>query len=144
MKNRFDINIIPENRLESILPLVDLLNNGAIPYELLRERLQHMIAMGSYKCIGIYEADELIGICGVWILNKFYVGKHIEPDNVFIKKKYRNQGVGHLLMEWLFEYAKEIDCLASKVNCYVENKKGNVFWESHGYQTVAFHKSKKI
>ncbi|MEP3209881.1 MAG: GNAT family N-acetyltransferase [Maribacter sp.] len=139
MNSDFKIELIPENRLESILPLVDLLNNGSIAYPLLKERLDNMISMGGYECIGVYDGPELIGICGLWVLNKLYAGKHVEPDNVFIKKAYRNRGVGQLMMDFLFQYAKDIGCEGSEVNCYVSNEKGQKFWERQGYKPLAYH-----
>lgn len=139
MNGDLKIELIPENELASILPLVDLLNNGSIPYPLLQERLAHMISMGGYACIGVYDGPELIGICGLWVLNKLYAGKHVEPDNVFIKKDYRSRGVGQLMMDFLFQYAKDIGCEGSEVNCYVSNEKGQKFWERQGYKPLAYH-----
>jgi GNAT superfamily N-acetyltransferase len=130
--------------MESILPLIDTLNSGSIAMSVLRERLKEMLAMGGYQCIGVYDADTLIGICGIWMLNKLYAGKHVEPDNVFIEEAYRNQGVGSLMMDWLFNYAKEKGCVASEVNCYKKNSKGNKFWENHGYEPLANHLFKKF
>ena len=125
--------------MESILPLVFLLNNEQIEYAVLEERLKSMLTMGGYECIGVYDSDKLIGICGVWILNKLYAGKHVEPDNVFIKEQYRSRGVGQLMMDYLFQYAKEIGCEGTEVNCYVTNEKGQKFWERQGYKPLAYH-----
>ena len=139
MAGKFKIELIPHHQLETILPLVDELNNKSIAYPVLKERLKGMIAMGSYECIGVYDQEQLIGICGLWVLNKLYVGKHVEPDNVFIKEEYRSSGVGQLMMDFLFQYAKDIGCEGSEVNCYVTNKKGQKFWERQGYKPLAFH-----
>ncbi|KAG1658262.1 putative histidine biosynthesis bifunctional protein HisCD [Nymphon striatum] len=79
----------------------------------------------------------LVGIFGVWVLNKLYAGKHVEPDNVFIKKEYRSKGVGQLMIDFLFQYAKEIGCEGTEVNCYVTNEKGRKFWERQGYEPLA-------
>ena len=144
MNENLRIQLIPEDELETILPLVDLLNGGKIAYPILQERLKNMIAMGGYECIGVYNEDELIGICGIWILNKLYVGKHIEPDNVFIKEAYRSKGVGELMMDWMFDYAREIGCEGSEVNCYVKNEKAVKFYERHGYEPLAYHFFKKF
>ena len=139
MNHDFKMELIPYDQMESILPLVFLLNNEKIGYDLLKERLKDMLAMGGYECIGVYDSGELIGICGLWVLNKLYVGKHVEPDNVFIKKEYRSRGVGQLMMDYLFQYAKEIGCIGSEVNCYKVNEKGQKFWERQGYKPKAFH-----
>ncbi|MGB5555015.1 MAG: GNAT family N-acetyltransferase [Flavobacteriaceae bacterium] len=135
----FKIKIIEKNQLETILPLVFELNSERISIDVLKERLKEMLAMGGYQCIGAYDDEELIGIFGVWFLTKLYAGKHIEPDNVFIKEAYRSQGVGKLMMDWMFDYAKAQGCIGAEVNCYKTNVKGNKFWEDQGFKPLANH-----
>jgi len=139
MSAEFKIELIPYERMETILPLVSMLNSNKIEYKVLQDRLKAMLNMGGYECIGVYDSGTLVGICGLWILNKLYAGKHVEPDNVFIKEAYRNRGVGQLMIDYLFQYAKKIGCEGSEVNCYVVNKKGNKFWKRQGYQPLALH-----
>ncbi len=144
MKESYKITLIPHDQMETILPLVMELNNDTIAYSLLQKRLADMLDMGGYECIGAYDGEELVGIFGVWVLNKLYAGKHVEPDNVFIKKEYRSKGVGQLMIDFLFQYAKEIGCEGTEVNCYVTNEKGRKFWERQGYEPLAVHFFKKF
>ena len=143
MNSKFDIQWISSEQMDSILPLAFLLNDGKIPLEILGGRLQEMIPLG-YKCIGVYEGAKLIGICGVWQLNKLYAGKHLEPDNVIIDPEYQGKGIGNLIMEFLFKYAKEIGCEGTEVNCYSSNTRGMKFWQSHGYETLGYHLVKRF
>ena len=137
--NEFKIALIPYDQMETILPLAMELNSYTIDHTLLQKWLGEMLAMGGYECIGVYDDQELVGICGFWILNKLYAGKHVEPDNVFIKKAYRSRGVGQLMMDFLFKYAKDIGCDGTEVNCYLTNEKGRKFWERQGYEPLAYH-----
>lgn len=139
MDTDFIIKLIPYDDMETILPLAVSLNGNKIEYSVLQKRLKEMLDMGGYECIGVYDKEHLIGICGLWVLNKLYAGKHIEPDNVFIKEGYRSKGVGQLMMDWLFDYAKKIGCEGSEVNCYVTNEKGKKFWERQGYEPLGHH-----
>ncbi len=132
------IVLIPQHELHSILPLVYKLNDGKLSKEVLSERLEN-IKKTNYQCVGAYIDDKMIGICGIWILNKFYIGKHIEADNVFIEKEYRSYGVGKLMLDWVYNYAKEIGCNSTECNCYVDNKKGIKFWENQGYVAEGYH-----
>jgi GNAT superfamily N-acetyltransferase len=143
MEDGFQIKMVPRDCMEDILPLVALLNNNSIPPTILRERLQIMLENG-YQCLGAYQQGQLIGICGIWTLYKFYVGKHLEPDNVFIMPEYRSKGVGKLMIDWLFAYAKEIGCQASEVNCYIKNEKGKQFWMNQGYGPIGYHMQKVL
>lgn len=136
-----DFKFIDEQDIYSIIPLLKMLNE-TIEDDILKQRLDEMLIQG-YKCIGIFDGDKLVGICGVWILTKYYVGKHIEPDNVFISHAYQNRNIGTKLMAWITKYAKENGCVASELNCYVNNKRAQKFWEKDGYEVIGLHYQKK-
>jgi len=138
----FEIKLIPSGNIYSIVPLLKILNEK-IAEETLNRRLDEMVKQG-YECVGVYDRDKLIGISGLWILTKYYVGRHIEPDNVIILPEYRNKGVGELLMKWIFDYAKTKGCVASELNCYVVNEGGHKFWFNHGFKILGFHFQKKF
>lgn len=143
MDNEFQIGFIPKENMNDILPLVQMLNNYKVPVETLKERLQDMLLDG-YQCLGAYKKEELIGICGIWVLNKLYVGKHLEPDNVFVLPEYRSAGVGKLMLDQVLDYALEIGCDATEINCYINNTKGIQFWNNQGYKTIGYHMQKVL
>jgi GNAT superfamily N-acetyltransferase len=129
----YTIKIVPKDELESIFPLVKLLNPDT------EEKIQR-----NYECIGAYDNEKLIGISGIWILNKLYVGKHIEPDNVIIDPAYRGKGVGEKLIQWICDYGKTQGCIASELNCYLQNEKGIEFWKNQGYKILGYHFQKQL
>jgi GNAT superfamily N-acetyltransferase len=137
-----DIRIVPDSEILSILPLLKILNPN-LSDELLTLRLQEMIKQ-NYICVGIFDNDKIIGCSGLWILTKYYVGRHIEPDNVIILPEYRGKGIGKQLMRWIYNYAKENNCEASELNCYIANAEGQKFWMNEGYKIIGFHYQKKI
>lgn len=138
----FRIQIIPSNKLEVTIPLLRELNPD-ISEEVLRIRQKEMVA-NNYYCVGVYDDEKLIGISGMWLLVKYYVGKHVELDNVYLKKEYQGQGLGNQLVEWILNYAKELGCEASELNCYIENEGGNKFWSNLGYKPIGYHYQKKL
>lgn len=138
----YHIKLIPNENIHIILPLLKVLNEK-IEEPVLKDRLTDMIQHG-YECVGVYDQDKLIGISGLWILNKYYVGKHIEPDNVVILPEYRNKGIGEMLMQWIYEYGKSKGCVASELNCYINNPGGHKFWFDQGYRILGFHFQKKL
>ena len=131
---------IPDAEIDCIIPLLLILDTR-FSAEILKSRLEEMLDTG-YQCAGIYENNELIGISGLWILYKYYVGKHIEPDNVILAPEYQGQGIGRQLMAWIYAYGQSIGCVASELNCYVTNKAGQKFWESEGYEPIGIHYQK--
>jgi len=136
-----NIKLIEAKNIYTIIPLLQLLNKN-IAEEVLKVRLDEMIKQG-YLCVGIFDKEKLIGICGLWILTKYYVGKHIEPDNIIILPEYQNKNIGTKLMVWIEKYAKEQGCLASELNYYVGNKDAHRFWEKEGYDVIALHFQKR-
>lgn len=145
----FEIRLIPEQNIKSIIPLVHLLNG--VDETILLQRLEEMMK-SNYKCVGVYDTsaslstskEKLVGVCGIWTLTKFYIGKHLEPDNVVIDPEYRNKGIGELMMAWVENYAKEQNCDAIELNAYVENTKGLEFWKKLGFYVRGHHFQKLV
>ena len=137
----FEIRLIPGQEIKTIIPLVHLLNG--VDETILLQRLEVMM-QNNYQCVGVYDKDKLIGISGIWTLTKFYIGKHIEPDNVVILPEYRNKGIGELMMKWIKNYAKEQNCEAIELNAYVENTKGVEFWKKNGFYIRGHHFQKLV
>ena len=103
-----------------------------------------MMLANGYECAGIYADGALIGICGIWTLVKYYVGKHLEPDNVYLKPDYQGEGIGQQLQVWLENLARSRGCRALELNCYLSNEPGQRFWESVGYTKLGVHYQKKV
>jgi diamine N-acetyltransferase len=134
--------LIPSQNMHSIIPYLQMLNEE-MKLPIIQDRLDEMISRG-YECLGVYDGDRLIGICGIWTLTKIYAGRHIEPDNVFIHPDYRSKGIGEQMMDWVDDYARSKDCVASELNAYVTNKSGHKFWMNQGYRILGFHFQKKL
>jgi GNAT superfamily N-acetyltransferase len=137
-----EFRFIKNENIHSIIPLLQVLNEK-ISEEVLKNRLEEMLKQ-NYQCIGIFDKKQLVGICGIWILTKYYVGKHIEPDNIIILPEYQGKNIGKELMTWIYNYAKENCCEASELNCYVNNDKAHKFLEKEGYEVIGLHYQKKF
>jgi GNAT superfamily N-acetyltransferase len=136
------IELIPKENISITLPLLSALN-PSISQDEIRNRLAEMIETG-YECVGVFDEETLVGICGIWTLTKIYVGRHIEPDNVIISTEYRSRQLGQQLMEWVESYARSKGCVASELNCYVSNEAGNKFWQQQDYKVLGLHYQKKL
>lgn len=137
-----EFRLIDSSNLSSIIPLLRILDIS-IETEILEQRLEKMNSQG-YQCVGIYDGENLVGACGLWFLTKYYIGDHVEPDNVILLPDYRNLGIGVQLMQWVHNYAKANGCVASELNCYISNESGRKFWEGEGYQAIGLHYQKKL
>lgn len=138
----YQFNLIPRQDMHSIIPFLQLLN-PELELSLITERLEDMCTKG-YECLGVYDEERLIGVCGIWVLTKIYVGRHIEPDNVCIHPDYRNKGIGEQMIAWVEDYGRKQGCIASELNAYVNNSKGHKFWMNCGYKVLGFHFQKQL
>ncbi len=125
-----------------VVPLLQILN-PKIEEAVLVQRLSEMCEQG-YQCVGAYDNKKLVAICGLWIITKYYIGKHIEPDNMIISPEYRSKGLGKDMMKWVYEYGQSQGCVASELNCYLTNEAANRFWANEGYERIAYHYQKPL
>jgi len=137
MRTNYTIKFIANEEMFIIIPFLRMLDKD-ISIELLKERISIMLTY-DYQCAGIYVGDKLIGISGVWILFKYYIGKHLEVDNVMIHPDYKGKGIGTLLINWVNDYGKSVGCVATELNCYIENDGGNNFWKAFGCDKLGYH-----
>ncbi|WP_111708686.1 GNAT family N-acetyltransferase [Lutibacter citreus] len=132
-----EIKIIPSDKIEIILPLLEELN-PKIEKNILKIRLLDMTSQ-NYKCVGVYHFDKLVGISGLWFLTRLYCGKILEPDHVIITSQYRSKGLGKILFNWIYNYAQSIGYEASELNTYISNVKSHEFYENEGYKKLGYH-----
>lgn len=131
------IEIIPKKNILSIVPLLQQLNTKT-PEEILKKRVLEMTTQ-NYKCVGMYDHEKLIGISGLWMLTRHYIGKTIEPDHVVIDTHYRGKNLGKKLFDWIYTYAKEKGFEATELNAYTGNRKSHKFYLNEGYEIYGYH-----
>ncbi len=130
--------IIPKEDILIIIPLLKKLGSENVSEALLKERSLEM-AQQNYKCVGIYDGDKLMGICGMWFQTRHYSGKSLEVDHVVIDEAYRNQGIGSQLMEFVYDYAKKKTCNWIELNTYVSNFPSHKFYYNQGFVAKGYH-----
>ena len=139
----FTFKIIDKQKINTVIPLVQKLNNNSTSDEVLKIRFSEMITQ-NYECAGVYHGDKLIGICGLWFCTRHYSGKSVEPDHVYIEDDYQGQGLGKLFFQWIYNYAKEKDCEAIELNTYVSNYPSHKFYYNENFKILGYHFLKKL
>ncbi len=142
-KNSISIKIIPPAEILSIIPLLQKLGNFSVSEMLLKERLQEMVQQ-HYECLGVFDSEKLIGICGLWFQTRHYAGKSVEMDHVIIDDAYRNLGIGKMLIEFISEYAKKKSCNWIELNSYVHNFPSHKFFYNQGFVAKGYHFVKEL
>ncbi|HLW31933.1 MAG TPA: GNAT family N-acetyltransferase [Aequorivita sp.] len=138
METAISIRIIPKLEILSILPLLQKLGNFKLSEEILKERLLEM-AQQNYECIGVYENERLVGICGLWFQTRHYAGRSVEMDHVIVGETHRNHGIGKQLIAFVVEYAREKSCQWIELNTYVDNFLSHKFYYNQGFVAKGYH-----
>ncbi len=141
--NGISILIIEAEKILSILPLLQKLGNHSVSEAVLKERLLEM-AQQNYECLGVYDADVLIGTCGLWFQTRHYAGRSLEIDHVIIDESYRGKGVGKKLMEFVYNYARSKSCNWVELNTYVHNFPSHKFYYNQGFVAKGYHFVKEL
>jgi GNAT superfamily N-acetyltransferase len=135
--------ILASEALPNILPMLVSLNNEAISEKVLAQRLSEM-SQQNYSCVGVYDGDQLVGMCGLWFQTRHYAGKSVEMDHVFLQPPYRNKGIGKLLMDYVYDLARHRNCLWVELNTYVHNFASHKFYYNQGFVAKGYHFIKEL
>ena len=139
----FIFKIIDKESINSIIPLVQKLNNNDVSDEVLKQRFSEMFSQ-NYECAGVFDGDKLIGVSGLWFCTRHYSGKSVEPDHVYIDDAYRGKGLGKQFFEWIYEYSRQKGYEAVELNTYVSNYSSHKFYFNEGFKILGYHFFKKL
>jgi GNAT superfamily N-acetyltransferase len=93
----------------------------------------------NYGQVGVFDGENCLGISGFWIGTKLWCGKYLELDNIVVVEKYRSQGIGKLIFDFLHKKAMEHDCTMLSLDSYTTNFKAHKFFYNEGYSPKGFH-----
>lgn len=140
---QIQFKIIPAESIDVVVPLVKKMSNPSITEPLLLKRFKEMVTQ-NYECIGVYDAEKLVGVSGLWFCTRHYSGRSVELDHVFIEDAYRNKGLGSKFVNWIQGYVKLKGCEAIELNAYIANEPSHKFYERDGFQKLGYHFVKEI
>lgn len=103
-----------------------------------------MTKIPNYKCFGLFQNNELIGISSGWTTIRIYCGKQLELDNVIIDSKIQSKGLGKYFMNAIQEWSIKNDYQSIGLNTYVQNSRSHKFYFNEGFKVLGFHFEKII
>lgn len=134
--------LTPEE-IHTIFPLIKQLN-PTMEEHLFHKRLEVMLEKG-YRCAAAFDdAGHMMGLSGFWVLCRFWCGEHVDMDNVIIDERFRGQGVGKKLMEWIENWARARGITFAVLDAYAENAPAHQFYFRQGYIIRGFHFTKEL
>ena len=129
--------------ISQIIPFIQELNPELNP-AVIQENQRDMFSISNYRCFGLFQGDNLIGISSGWITIRHYSGKQIEIDNVIIASTHQSNGYGAQFIELLEQWSREQDCKTMELNTYLTNPRSHKFYFAQGFKILGFHFYKEM
>lgn len=123
-----------------MFPLIQLLNPELDKADF-QALLKDMLPLG-YACLGAFEGETLIGICGYWRRVQFWNRRSIQLDNLVIAESHRNQSIGKQMNDWLEALARAEGRQMLELDSYVVNHPSHRFYFREGYVILGYHFTK--
>lgn len=131
-----------EAELQGIWPLIKLLNQD-LDEDCFRTRLSRMVEAG-YRCAGAFGDSGCVGICGYWLITRFYCGTYMDIDNFVVQEALRGQGIGARLIAWLEAEARRLGCTSIMLDTYLHSYASHKFYTRNGFSILGFHMKKDL
>ncbi len=135
------ISLVDE-MMESLLLVNQLYPD--IDAQSLKSSLVEMVDCNNYQMLAVFSNDEMVGVCGYWILKMLYCGRYMQISNFVTDEKYRGQGVGNAIIKYLENYAKELKCDKFVLDSNVLNQDPHSLFFKHGFYIRGLHFMKDL
>lgn len=136
------LRLIDLQAWESVLPIFKTINPSFTKKQT-SDLLKEMFSQG-YRCAVAYHETRCVGVIGIWIQTKFYIGRHVEYDNFYVLPGYRRKGVGKMMLAFVNAFALEQGCLTAELKCDILEKKSQEFWEKLAFKTIGYCYQKSL
>ena len=85
-----------------------------------------------FKCLIATDGNVILGFATYFFAYYSWTGKAIYLDDLYVRQKYRGQGIGSKLLDQIIEIGKTEDCYKVKWQVSNWNKKAQEFYKSRG------------
>jgi hypothetical protein len=129
--------------IPEILPLIQDFTEHKYTNEVHEQRFTSMFTH-QYDCVGFYDGDKIIGLCGLWYQTRHYSGKSCELDHFYILPNYQGKGLGSQFLDWIGKKLKAEGYEALELNAYKENTASHRLYTREGFEHLGFHFVKRL
>ena len=91
--------------------------------------MRHM----EYKMFGILERGVLVTYAGVAVQTNLYHKRHLYIYDLVSDEKFRSQGYGKMMLEFLEDYAKTCMCEKLVLSSELQREQADTFYEKNGF-----------
>lgn len=121
--------------LEEVFELLNELYENQIEYSIFVEKYKASLKDNNFYGIVSVEDNKVVGVLISRLINRLVKKKNILfIDDLIVNKKYRNMGIGKLLIQNAIDYAISRDCETAELTSYMENENSHRFYENNGFE----------
>jgi len=136
---------IRELNLKELYPIYDVVSQlrTELSYKEFEDLVYDMRHM-DYKMIGIMQDDELITYAGVAIQTNLYHKRHLYVFDLVTDEKYRMQGYGRIMLDYLADFAKMGMCEKLVLSSGLKKERAHKFYIANGFEKKSFVFTKTV
>ncbi len=130
-----EIRKIELKDLDSVFELLDELYENKIEYSKFTQKYKERLKDSSFYGIVAVKENKVLGVLISQIINRLAKKKNILfIDDLIVNEKYRNIGIGKLLIQSATTYAMSNNCGALELTSMIRNVNAHRFYENNGFE----------
>jgi len=129
--------------LDEVVAITRHLNPEA-ELDVVKTTHQAMFEYYNYYCLGYYDQEGLIAVCGLWKTIRVYSGLQFEIDHFMVKPNRQSEGIGKQFLLKIENWAKNEGAKTIELNTYTENKASHKFYHREDFKILGFHFQKYL
>lgn len=140
---------VRELTINDVENLINLLEQLWIDKQIDLTAVKRVIETGLNNDYQVYicatDSENLVGYCSLTIKNNLWVLANLgNVDELVVDSKYRNRGIGKMLMSKIEKIAKEHGCKRLELDSAFHRTIAHEFYERSGFEKRAYLFSKEI
>lgn len=131
--------------LDSVFELLNELYENKIEYSKFAQKYKESLKDSNFYGIVAIKEYKVVGVLISRVINRLAKKKNILfIDDLIINKKYRNIGIGKLLIQNANTYAISKDCGALELTSMIQNVNAHRFYENNGFEKKQYKFKKHL
>lgn len=131
--------------LDSVFELLNELYENKIEYSKFAQKYKESLKDSNFYGIVAIKKYKVVGVLISRVINRLAKKKNILfIDDLIINKKYRNIGIGKLLIQNANTYAISKDCGALELTSMIQNVNAHRFYENNGFEKKQYKFKKHL
>lgn len=92
-----------------------------------------------YQLVAVISNNNVVAVAGFHLRKNLAWGKYLYVEDLVSEQKQRSTGLGHMLLKWLHNQAKENNCDQLHLDSGIQRKDAHRFYEKEGMMFASHH-----